>query len=180
MINTSTKAVSLLLLTSYVVASASANPVTPVKEITCPDWSTHCKAPLSEDDGCCPYNNATCCVDGKHCCPAGFYCDMKAGHGWCINKLYPSQKHELVSTRVHLDANTGTRTMLAVAQITCPDGSTCPLNHFCCRYGMYGPENLYSCCPANTVCCVDSGTPQCCPNGYVCNGKQCSKTCAAA
>ena len=176
MIRASVKVVAFLLLLSCVVASGvTANPVVSlVKERKCPGWSTLCKAPLSENDGCCPYSNATCCGDAQHCCPAGFKCDMDAER--CIDNLNPTRKQNLVSTSAHLNAKANPQVMLsAVAQITCPDGSTCPVNHFCCWYSSYGPTELYSCCPGGTVCCVNTGTPQCCPNGYVCNGNRCVK-----
>ena len=27
--------------------------------------------------GCCPYQNAVCCKDGKSCCPHGMKCDLE-------------------------------------------------------------------------------------------------------
>jgi len=29
--------------------------------------------------GCCPYPNAVCCSDMRHCCPAGKICNVQAG-----------------------------------------------------------------------------------------------------
>eukprot|EP01112_Ceratiomyxa_fruticulosa_P006922 TRINITY_DN1786_c0_g1_i2.p1 TRINITY_DN1786_c0_g1~~TRINITY_DN1786_c0_g1_i2.p1 ORF type:complete len:104 (-),score=14.08 TRINITY_DN1786_c0_g1_i2:129-440(-) len=42
----------------------------------CPTGDTCC--PLSGNDGygCCPDVNATCCEDGRHCCPQGYDCDI--------------------------------------------------------------------------------------------------------
>lgn len=43
----------------------------------CPDHQKTCrKGQTCCDDkqggfGCCPYENATCCSDGLHCCPEG-------------------------------------------------------------------------------------------------------------
>ena len=156
-----------LLLVGYALDSVIASPISVLEKTKCPQSSTLCK-----NHDCCPMTNATCCSDDQHCCPAGFDCDMNAG--WCVDKMDPKRKHELVSTSKYSDAKP--EVMLATTVITCPDGSTCPLNHFCCEY-MYISYGYYSCCPAGTVCCVDSGTPQCCPDGYVCKGAQCIKAC---
>jgi len=40
-------------------------------ECTCPSGTTCCKL-RSGGWGCCPYENATCCNDGQHCCPGGY------------------------------------------------------------------------------------------------------------
>lgn len=45
----------------------------------CPDHKMSCrKGQTCCDDkqggyGCCPYDNATCCADGLHCCPESKY-----------------------------------------------------------------------------------------------------------
>ncbi|XP_067650008.1 progranulin-like [Haliotis asinina] len=44
----------------------------------CTEKQTCCKLP-SGDWGCCPYQNATCCQDGRHCCPNGYTCDQSKG-----------------------------------------------------------------------------------------------------
>jgi hypothetical protein len=38
----------------------------------CPGYSTCCLTPHGV--GCCPYQNAVCCGDGRICCPYGYVC----------------------------------------------------------------------------------------------------------
>ena len=33
----------------------------------------------SNDFGCCPFENATCCSDKQHCCRSGYKCNVSAG-----------------------------------------------------------------------------------------------------
>ncbi|XP_054455244.1 granulin b [Anoplopoma fimbria] len=47
-------------------------------EFHCPKRDTCCKVSASEW-ACCPSPRAVCCSDSKHCCPAGFSCDLKVG-----------------------------------------------------------------------------------------------------
>lgn len=44
--------------------------VCPVGQKTCSRRMTCCELPSGEQ-GCCPYENATCCPDKVHCCPHG-------------------------------------------------------------------------------------------------------------
>ena len=44
----------------------------------CPGNTTCCVSPQGTV-GCCPYENATCCSDGLHCCPQGYTCDLSKG-----------------------------------------------------------------------------------------------------
>lgn len=39
----------------------------------CPDGNTCC-VHIQGGYGCCPYKLATCCRDGKHCCPFQYHC----------------------------------------------------------------------------------------------------------
>ncbi|XP_034563419.1 granulin b isoform X2 [Notolabrus celidotus] len=43
----------------------------------CPGRDTCCKI-SSTEWACCPSPKAVCCADSKHCCPAGFSCDMRS------------------------------------------------------------------------------------------------------
>uniref|UniRef100_A0A224YU92 Granulin n=1 Tax=Rhipicephalus zambeziensis TaxID=60191 RepID=A0A224YU92_9ACAR len=52
---------------------------------TCPDRMTCCKS--NNTYSCCPYNEATCCQDGQHCCPKGYDCD-EARH-MCTRRRRP-------------------------------------------------------------------------------------------
>ncbi|XP_039644440.1 granulin b isoform X3 [Perca fluviatilis] len=45
---------------------------------SCAAGTTCCKLQTGEW-GCCPLVKAVCCSDSKHCCPAGYSCDLKAG-----------------------------------------------------------------------------------------------------
>lgn len=42
----------------------------------CKAGSTCCKM-YNKQWGCCPFRNAHCCWDGKHCCPSYHWCDNK-------------------------------------------------------------------------------------------------------
>jgi len=44
----------------------------------CPGDQTCC--PIGGGDyGCCPFANAVCCSDMRHCCPEGKRCNLSAG-----------------------------------------------------------------------------------------------------
>uniref|UniRef100_A0AAX7SP20 Granulins domain-containing protein n=1 Tax=Astatotilapia calliptera TaxID=8154 RepID=A0AAX7SP20_ASTCA len=47
-------------------------------EFRCSKRDTCCKISTTEWS-CCPSPRAVCCFDSKHCCPAGYSCDLKAG-----------------------------------------------------------------------------------------------------
>uniref|UniRef100_A0A8C7ZWR7 Granulin b n=1 Tax=Oryzias sinensis TaxID=183150 RepID=A0A8C7ZWR7_9TELE len=47
-------------------------------EFKCPKQNTCCRISATAW-GCCPSPGAVCCMDSKHCCPAGYSCDLKAG-----------------------------------------------------------------------------------------------------
>ncbi|XP_076008133.1 granulin b [Genypterus blacodes] len=47
-------------------------------EFRCSKRDTCCKTSATEW-ACCPSPNAVCCADSKHCCPAGYSCDLQAG-----------------------------------------------------------------------------------------------------
>jgi hypothetical protein len=42
-------------------------------ESSCDDGQTCCLMP-DKTYGCCPYDDATCCLDGESCCPNGYTC----------------------------------------------------------------------------------------------------------
>ena len=58
--------VILCALSAYVVVGN----VCPGGQETCAAGMTCCQLP-SGREGCCPYENATCCSDKVHCCPHG-------------------------------------------------------------------------------------------------------------
>uniref|UniRef100_A0A8C6SQE1 Granulin b n=1 Tax=Neogobius melanostomus TaxID=47308 RepID=A0A8C6SQE1_9GOBI len=47
-------------------------------DVHCPKWDTCCRTSTTEW-ACCPSPGAVCCPDLKHCCPAGFSCDLTMG-----------------------------------------------------------------------------------------------------
>ncbi|KAM4624047.1 granulin b isoform 2-T2 [Polymixia lowei] len=56
-------------------------------EFRCPKQDTCCKTSGTEW-ACCPSPKAVCCADSKHCCPAGYSCDLVAGG--CIQQTQPT------------------------------------------------------------------------------------------
>lgn len=44
----------------------------------CPGVTTCCEISIG-GYGCCPFQDATCCDDGVHCCPNGYTCDVEVG-----------------------------------------------------------------------------------------------------
>ena len=123
-----------------------------VKDVSCPDGSscpsgyTCCK--LSTGGyGCCPYEEAVCCSDGKHCCPHGTTCNVAAGT--CDGGMKSMAISEITKS---------------VKDVSCPDGSSCPSGYTCCKFSTGG----YGCCPyEEAVCCSDG--KHCCPHGTTCN-----------
>ena len=122
--------------------------------VTCPDGSscpgkeTCCKL-AGGGYGCCPFPEAVCCSDGKHCCPHGTSCDLSSG------------------TCMRGTGNNAMTVMLAEVKksmVTCPDHSSCPSGHTCCKLAGGG----YGCCPfPEAVCCSDG--KHCCPHGTTCD-----------
>lgn len=58
------------------VPAQDGNVVCPDHQSQCTDDNTCCKLSNNEEWGCCPFKNAVCCVDGKHCCPESKTCDL--------------------------------------------------------------------------------------------------------
>ncbi|XP_078012096.1 progranulin isoform X3 [Phascolarctos cinereus] len=120
-------------------------------EVSCPEANTCCRL-QSGSWGCCPFPEAVCCPDHKHCCPHGYICGpegCKTEHHivpW-LRKM-PARSN-MMSTSVDCDQHT-----------RCPDGQTC------CPSLRGG----WACCQLpHAVCCEDQ--EHCCPSGYTCNVK---------
>lgn len=112
-------------------------------DYSCKEGMTCCKL-FDGEYGCCPYKNAQCCADGKHCCPQGFKCDLQDGR--CL----PKKKAE-----IKLKDN-----ICPDPKVTCPQGTTC------CALST----GSFGCCPyADGVCCRDGA--HCCPHGTQCDLK---------
>ena len=60
---------------SVVLVAAVVNAIICPDSSECPDDNTCCKLE-SGMYGCCPLPDATCCSDGKHCCPEGYKCEL--------------------------------------------------------------------------------------------------------
>jgi hypothetical protein len=72
---------------------------------TCYVTSTCCLTP-SGAVGCCPYENATCCSDGLHCCPQGYTCDLARGQCVMGNNSFLAFVSMSESTPAKLTAST--------------------------------------------------------------------------
>ncbi|GBL86683.1 Granulins, partial [Araneus ventricosus] len=111
---------------------------------TCRDSATCC--PLSDKSyGCCPMENAVCCDDHIHCCPANTKCSTDM----CIQSNNKS-------VEIHLLRN---------KDVICDDQSVCPYGTTCCK----NPHTKkIGCCPKESAVCCDDGL-HCCPEGTTCN-----------
>ena len=114
---------------------------------SCPSGYTCCKLGTG-GYGCCPYKEAVCCSDGKHCCPHGTTCDLSSGT--CVRGASSNAFTALTEVKREL--------------VTCPDGTSCEGKETCCKLATGG----YGCCPyKEAVCCSDG--KHCCPHGTTCN-----------
>merc|ERR1712062_128937 len=133
-------------------------PVTPLEEskITCPDRSicedkmTCCKL-FDGQYGCCPFENASCCSDGKHCCPQGLKCDVEQGR--CIKDLATPLAPIIIADDEDVKSN------------ICLDPAVkCAPSQTCCQLA----DGSFGCCPfKDAVCCKDG--QRCCPSGMRCD-----------
>ncbi|CAL8086776.1 unnamed protein product [Orchesella dallaii] len=161
-----------IFIASLIVASCLAD--------LCPDHKKSCrKGQTCCDDkqggfGCCPYENATCCTDGLHCCPQETSCDLSAGR--CRrNKsqkqllLVPATKSEIISNVLEGNSLGAFFHGTSGDKQRCPDQKqSCPSTYTCCQ----APEEGYSCCPyANATCCADK--IHCCAQGSKCSNGRC-------
>ncbi|XP_049838398.1 progranulin-like [Schistocerca gregaria] len=142
---------------AVIETTARRGGVSACTDTTCPQDQTCCEL-SGGGEGCCPYPDAICCLDGLHCCPFGTVCDEE--HGRCIDVL--QEKKERV---VFVELTPATTTNISESNEHCPDGSTCPGVTTCCMM----PTKHYGCCPyQHGVCCRDM--THCCPYGTHCIG----------
>ncbi|XP_033762849.1 multiple epidermal growth factor-like domains protein 6 [Pecten maximus] len=135
----------------------------------CPDDTTCCKL-ANGRYGCCPYPEAVCCSDMKHCCRHGFTCNLSKERCEQGNLFMPLISKLPASKRIqHQKKNRGSQRLLASSMIAgpqniCPGGEqACASGYSCCG----NANNTYSCCgysPAH--CCADN--VHCCPANYKC------------
>ena len=86
--------------------------VCPGGEEQCPNGYTCC--PITNGKyGCCPFSNAVCCADKKHCCPSGFSCSDQglsfsmALHFFCIiNISFQTYIQRPLELRLYLSMET--------------------------------------------------------------------------
>ncbi|XP_029369455.1 progranulin-like [Echeneis naucrates] len=146
---------------------------------TCPDGTTCCRHPKGAWF-CCPYSLGRCCLDGFHCCPYGYDCDLTYTH--CVRQSlrYPfTPKQALSSVPASLISPSEDKTsfqetpMTALTEasdsdpkvgvIRCDTKFYCPAGTTCCK-GSTG----WSCCPYPLgKCCADG--QHCCQYGYTCS-----------
>ncbi|XP_041673046.1 granulin a [Cheilinus undulatus] len=135
----------------------------------CPDGGrcevghTCCHDPANGYE-CCPFEQAECCEDHDHCCPAGMLCDTATSS--CMNSTVSIPWIE------RSDANTPQKSKsfrMIKSYIgeeddnICPDQSRCPAEFSCLR-----ALTKFGCCPlAQGVPCPDG--KHCCPEGHQCS-----------
>ncbi|XP_049522714.1 LOW QUALITY PROTEIN: progranulin-like [Dermacentor silvarum] len=138
------------------IEAAALNQVCPDGN-ECDDEQTCCQL-QSGSYGCCPYNQAVCCDDRAHCCPAGYTCDTEGGR--CLKGSLSSPMRPIVPKRRSRPMN---RILVNEVKTTCPDQSICPDKMTCCQ-----SNRTYVCCPFDkATCCADG--EHCCPEGYQCD-----------
>jgi len=146
---------SPLKIVSFIEDKSTSKIQCPSVNVTCDNGHTCC---LSSDGeyGCCPFSNAVCCEDHKHCCPSGAKCDTSKGQ--CLNE----NPHIAIPWSKKKPATYLNTTNLA--QLICPDHvSECPSGTTCCLLS----SGSWGCCPfPHAVCCEDK--EHCCPSGYTC------------
>ena len=128
----------------------------------CPGGKTSCETDqtccemYSGGFGCCPYQNAICCKDGKSCCPWGTKCDLV--------KLTCDINTTNSDDKIVNEINAKMADVEDYSLGSCPSPDPCSKDQTCCS----GPEGNYGCCPyQNGICCSDG--EHCCPANYECD-----------
>ncbi|KAG7501139.1 hypothetical protein JOB18_040775 [Solea senegalensis] len=147
---------------------------------TCPDGTTCCRHPQGVWF-CCPYSPGRCCLDGYHCCPYGFDCDLTYTHCLRRNLRYPfTPKQAFSSVPASLisppddEASAPKTPMTALIEasdgaanaevIHCDSRFYCPQGTSCCK----DVTGQWSCCPYPLGQCCKDGR-HCCQYGYTCD-----------
>lgn len=130
----------------------------------CADGQTCCSSPVNGYE-CCPFDQAECCGDHVHCCPAGTICDTSTSS--CVNangsipwmERTPANQPRLSKSFRMIKTYAGEEDYNNI----CPDKSRCP-PEFSCLMALTG----YGCCPlAQGIPCSDR--KHCCPEGHECS-----------
>ncbi|XP_073799714.1 granulin a isoform X12 [Danio rerio] len=126
------------------------------EQSSCSADSTCCL--LSKDEtGCCPFPEAVCCPDQKHCCPEGYRCDLRRRSCVKTTRLYVE-----ITQLTHIRSNKP-QPSVVVKDVQCGGGFSCHDGETCCLTS----QTTWGCCPSpKAVCCDDM--QHCCPAGYKC------------
>eukprot|EP00731_Ephydatia_muelleri_P028876 Em0020g520a len=114
--------VELIIATLVVIQIASAEDVSQNRNCKT-GRQTICKMSDGEQ-GCCPYYNGTCCLNGEGCCPNGYDCDEASE--MCRNGL---KQQVLQQMKTENPKN---------VQQTC-----CPLGYICSGTACYADEKNF-------------------------------------
>lgn len=141
--------------------------VCPGGKYQCLDRTTCCRS--GQKWSCCPYPQAVCCSDQKHCCPQGKTCDLSSGKckggdsqtDWMAKEpvsplgLMTEQNTFLALEEASINtAESGEQLIQMVSMATsrqvkdvpCGGGHYCPDSHpVCC-------SDMIHCCPAGMTC----------------------------
>ncbi|XP_056309545.1 granulin a isoform X2 [Danio aesculapii] len=126
------------------------------EQSSCSADSTCCLLSKGET-GCCPFPEAVCCPDQKHCCPEGYKCDLHRRSCVKTTWLYV----EIIQL-THIRSNKP-QPSVTVKDVQCGGGFSCNDGETCCPTS----QTTWGCCPSpKAVCCDDM--QHCCPTGYKC------------
>ncbi|XP_067332061.1 granulin a [Channa argus] len=129
----------------------------------CEQGQTCCNNPANYYE-CCPFDQAECCEDHLHCCPAGTICNVAKSS--CVNstasipwvKRIPADQPLISKSFRMIRAYMG-----EIDENICPDKSRCP-PEFSCLKALTG----FGCCPLSQgVSCSDG--KHCCPEDHQCS-----------
>uniref|UniRef100_A0A665TPF0 Granulins domain-containing protein n=1 Tax=Echeneis naucrates TaxID=173247 RepID=A0A665TPF0_ECHNA len=129
----------------------------------CDDGQTCCNDPENGFE-CCPFDEAECCSDHTHCCPAGTICDEDKSS--CVNATTSIPWTETASAaqpRLSKSFRMIKAYMGEDDENVCPDQSRCPPEFSCLK-----ALTKYGCCPlAQGIPCSDG--KHCCPENHECS-----------
>ncbi|KAM4717217.1 granulin a [Anableps anableps] len=129
----------------------------------CEEGQTCCSSPANSY-GCCPFDQAECCEDHIHCCPADTICDSETSS--CVNATVSipwMERSSALKPTVSKSFRMIKSYMSEDDDNICPDQSRCPAE-YCCLKAL----TKFGCCPlAKGISCSDG--KHCCPEGHQCS-----------
>uniref|UniRef100_A0A3B5QFW3 Granulin a n=1 Tax=Xiphophorus maculatus TaxID=8083 RepID=A0A3B5QFW3_XIPMA len=129
----------------------------------CAEGQTCCSSPTN-GYGCCPFDQAECCEDHIHCCPADTICDSEASR--CVNATVSipwMERSSALQRTVSKSFRMIKSYMGEDDDNICPDQSRCPAEFSCLK-----ALTKFGCCPlAKGISCSDG--KHCCPEGHHCS-----------